>query len=155
MVTAGSDSVGQSDAVDEYTDVASPSFSPEKVVDIQIQAMRAAVESPERIRDCFALASPSNREMTGPIDRFASMVMTGPYSSLAKAPDFQVGSAVLEGDYAAVLVTTMPEPGVPNAFRFVLEKQQLPPYKDCWMTVAVEYVEVASGFADLSNTVPK
>lgn len=140
---------------DEYAGVASPSLSPEQVVDIQIQSMRAAVESPEQIRDCFALASPGNREVTGPIDRFASMVMTGQYSSLARAPDFQIGSAVLEGDYAAVLVTTMSEPGVPNAFRFVLEKQHLSPYQDCWMTVAVENIEVASGSDDLPDSLPR
>ncbi|GAB5405492.1 MAG: hypothetical protein Aurels2KO_37230 [Aureliella sp.] len=138
------------DQPDLYVGVASADMTPEEVVGKQVQSIRDAVDSPESIRECFALASPGNRKLTGPVERFADMVMTEPYAILAKAPEIQVGTAVTEDEYAAVLVTAVAETGVPAAFRFILERQALAPYEGCWMTVAVEVVTVESGTNGLS-----
>lgn len=127
---------------DEYVGVASPDFSPREVTERQVAALRDAASEPERIRECFALAAPSNREQTGPVERFAEMVMQEPYRTLVVAPQCTIGEAIVEGRLAAVLVTAAETDQEPRVFRFVLEKQQTPPYQDCWMTVAVQSVEL-------------
>lgn len=140
---------------DPFFGIATPDLTPQDVVAIQVRSIRAAVDNQERIYECFALASPSNREMTGPVERFREMVMTAPYSRLAFAPEWQVGTAEVEGDFAAVLVTANSDENSPSAFRFVLEKQSLPPYENCWMTVAVDFVEVLLEPAAVTSDSPE
>lgn len=142
-----------SDQPDPYVGIARDDLTPETVVRRQVEAIRASVASPERIRECFAFASPGNRAMTGPVERFAEMVMSEPYTSLAKDPEFQVGTAIVEGDFSAVLVTVVSESGTPSAYRFMLERQSVPPYENCWMTVAVDSVDVEAGTG--SSSLPR
>jgi hypothetical protein len=124
--------------------IASPNLSPHSVVQLQIASMQAARSSPAAIRVCFELASPGNRELTGPLERFAEMVNMSPYNQIGAAAHWQAGRSVLEGKYAAIFVTTIAQDGTLAAFRFLLEKQSQPPHENCWMTVAVEFVEIAS-----------
>ena len=60
-----------------------------------------------------------------------------PYSELGKCAAYQVGTAVIEGDAAAVLVTLLTDRDQSLAFRFVLGKQKQTPYAECWMTEGV------------------
>lgn len=131
--------------------VASPSLSPIEVVRMQVESLRATRHDPSALRVCYGLAAPSNREQTGPFEKFAQMVAESPYDALGAAESWQVGGATLEGDFAAALVTTIAADGTPNAFRFVLEKQSIDPFEDCWMTVAVQFVRV-SPEASVSST---
>lgn len=131
-------------------EVASADLLPEEVVELQVTALQAARLSPDELKVCFALAAPSNREITGPFENFAQMVSTSPYDRLINAASWQIGSTIVEGDFAAALVTTIDGDGKPDAFRFVLEKQKEEPYTNCWMTIGVQYVEVAS-----FNSVPE
>lgn len=113
------------------------SFSPEEVVRAQIESMRRAVDNPAALLTCYSLASPSNRRLTGPFERFAGLVTTEPYRQLGVCQDFQVGTAVMDGPTATVLVSTLAADGQGLAFIFLLIKQQEAPYRDCWMTDGV------------------
>jgi hypothetical protein len=59
-----------------------PEFTPEQVVTKQIESMRAAVLDPDRLRECYSLAAPSNRAVTGPFERFSALVSSAPYDQL-------------------------------------------------------------------------
>ncbi|MEZ6137414.1 MAG: hypothetical protein R3C53_21200 [Pirellulaceae bacterium] len=126
------------------SDIASPELEPREVVLLQLESMRASLDDVEQLKACFSLASPSNRELTGPFEQFAEMVYTPPYDVLLGKGQLQVGSAVVENEVAAVLVTAIDTAGRPNAFRFVLVKQSLPPYEDCWMTEAVQLESIVA-----------
>lgn len=113
------------------------SYSPEQVVQAQVESVREAVNNPAALLICYSFASPSNRQLTGPFERFAEMVTTEPYRQLGVCQDFQVGSAVMDGSTATVLVSALAENGQGSAFVFVLSKQQEAPYRDIWMTDGV------------------
>ncbi len=129
--------------VREFVDSGIPKshFSPAEVVSLQVQSIRDAATTPERLRICYSLASPNNREVTGPFARFSQMVMTPPYDRLATCHDWQVGSATIEKDYAAVLVSTVSESGDATAFRFLLRQYDEAPYRGCWLTEVVQVLE--------------
>jgi len=130
----------------EYVDLDIPKshFSPAEVASLQVQSIHDSVTTPESLRVCYSLASPNNREVTGPFDRFAQMVMMPPYDRLATCQDWQVGSATIENDYAAVLVSTVSEDGDATAFRFLMHQYDEAPYRGCWLTEAVQVMEQVS-----------
>ncbi len=64
--------------------------------------------------------------------------MQPPYDQLAHCTTWQVGSAAIEQDYAAVLVSTLNNDDQPQAFRFLLRLHGRAPYEGCWLTDAVE-----------------
>ncbi len=132
--------------VREFVDVGIPKvhFSPAEVVTLQVQALRDSITAPERLKVCYSLASPNNREVTGPFARFSQMVMMPPYDRLTTSQDWQVGNATIENDYAAVLVSTVSENGDATAFRFLLRQWDDAPYRGCWLTEAVQVLEQVS-----------
>ncbi|MCA9129569.1 MAG: hypothetical protein KDB22_20925 [Planctomycetales bacterium] len=146
VVTAAGKNLDSGQIVDSdsFVDPSIPStaFTPGDVVRMQVESMRSAVDDPDQLRVCYSLAAPSNRAHTGPIERFSAMLAAPPYNSLATSPRWQVGEAQFEGNFAALLVTTVDDDLAPEAFHFLLERQSEAPYEDCWMTVAVQYVHV-------------
>lgn len=127
-----------------------PEWLPREVVKRQVEAMVASTTDPTAIADCFALASPSNRLLTGPLERFAAMVAGPNYRPLLEARTFSVGEAIVQDRYAAVLVTLMTYEDEPFAFRFFLSQQtgeetignsnSKSQFEDCWMTDGVTRV---------------
>lgn len=120
---------------------ASPELSPAQVVRTQMTALAKSRTQPAAIADCFALASPANKVVTGPVGRFTQMLGSPAYRPLVECQDFLVGEANIQGPYALVLVSLIDESGAPHAFRFVLSLQTDPPVVDCWMTDAVLAIE--------------
>jgi hypothetical protein len=114
-----------------------PELTPEQVVSKQVESMRASVLDHDRLRECYSLAAPSNRAVTGPFENFANIVRSSPYDNLGTCQAYQVGRAVIEGNSAAVLVSLLTSNGQSLAFRFLLSKQSEVPYADCWMTEGV------------------
>lgn len=114
-----------------------PSLTPEDVVREQVESMRASTTNPNALVTCFSFASPSNREMTGPFERFAILVNTEPYRQIRVCREYQIGRAMIEGNTASVLVPILIEDGAGAAFQFHLTKQSEAPYRDCWMTDGV------------------
>ncbi|MDQ3755221.1 MAG: DUF4864 domain-containing protein [Acidobacteriota bacterium] len=117
-----------------------PKHSPEQVVGFVLEASRRN-DTPEKdsgIRTTFSFASPGNREMTGPIDRFIELVKNPLYRPLINHRRTERSPVKVAGDLAQQKVTLIDEEGRRATFLFTLSKQQAAPFKDCWMTDGVE-----------------
>jgi hypothetical protein len=117
--------------------VPTPAMSPTEVVETQLAGLADTRADGIGILQCFALASPGNRAVTGPLDRFGAMVRQGAFACLAKPRATLVGAPQVEGVIAKLLVTVVDERRQMQAFTFILSKQVIPPYEGCWMTEAV------------------
>jgi hypothetical protein len=126
---------------------ANPRLTPAEVVRLQVDALQAYRDDDAALGQCFALASPANRAVTGPIEKFARMVGGPGYRALILGEQTLVGRAVIRGHQATVLVTVV-EPGDKTSiYRFFLTRQSEAPYDDCWMTDAV----MADGIPDATE----
>ena len=114
-----------------------PELTPREVVELQVSSLRAFRDNPKAIRQCFVLASPENRAVTGPIERFSLMVKSPAYMPLVSQQNALVGRGTEREDRAVVLVTVLDEGRQPNVFWFLLSKQASGEYAGCWMTDAV------------------
>ena len=122
----------------EPTEMLTPSEtrSPKQVVEIQMQALAEYRNNRAAIHQVFVHASPTNRAVTGPLQRFEQMIMHPQYRDLTRSKHFMVGQSVRLGKDAAVLVTTVDEEGNMSLFRFLLSLQT-ETYPGCWMTDGV------------------
>jgi len=119
--------------------VPGPEFSPEQVVQFQVYALQHN-EDPQHdagIAAAFEFASPANREATGPLTRFISLVHNGQYAALLNAISAEYGPTCIDGESAIqpVLITT--RTGDRVGYVFVLSRQADGPFEGCWMTDAV------------------
>ncbi len=113
-----------------------PRFSPEQVVSYQLERLRSE-ELTTGIHQCFAFASPANKQITGPISRFARMLQNSPYSVLISPQELLIGKPELHDDHATVTVTLLDSHGELHAFQFFLTRQTEGEYSGCWMTESV------------------
>lgn len=111
-------------------------LSPEEVVSIQLDGLGSTNQT-VGIRQCFAFASPSNKSITGPLTRFASMVHRPPYDALLKPQELLIGKPEIHDDHASVTVTMLDSRGKLQAFLFLLGRQNEGEYSGCWMTEGV------------------
>jgi hypothetical protein len=114
-----------------------PKLPPEEVVRLQLAGLSDAKADGVGILQCFCLASPANRVVTGPLERFGQMVRTEPYQCMARPGAVLIGRPLHDHDVARLLVTIIDEQRHVRAFAFVLSRQKEKPFKDCWMTEAV------------------
>ena len=114
-----------------------PELSAEDIVRIQLAALRDADADGLGILQCFVFASPGNRQVTGPLERFGRMVREAPYDSLGRSRAVLIGRPQIERDAARILVTVVDDAAQVRAFAFILAKQKAAPVADCWMTDAV------------------
>ena len=138
--------------------IAHPELSPERVVALQMESLRDGVSQPDKLMVCFSLASPENREQTGPLPRFAALVKQPPYDDLVSCVDYIVGDATIQDDRAVVLVSLLLADSPPKSFRFFLSKHSQEPYKDCWLTDAValaSYTDPADTSAEQVGDAPE
>jgi hypothetical protein len=115
----------------------SPDLSPDDVVRLQVDSLRAFQRDPSAINQCYAFASPANRAATGPLARFTAMVQNQNYRPLVRQTSALVGRAVIRDGQATVFVTVLDESRTTRGFRFFLSRQTDPQFLDCWMTDAV------------------
>lgn len=111
-------------------------FAPEKVVALQLAGL-ADGEKSVGIQQCFVFASPSNKEMTGPLSRFAAMVQQPPYDALLHHELVLIGKPVIADGVATVMVTVLDNHDEIRVFQFVLSRQKGEGVENCWMTDAV------------------
>ena len=115
----------------------SAGLAPDEVVRLQIAGLSDQRPDGVGILQCYALASPANRAVTGPLDRFGKMVRNGPFQCMAKPRAMLVGSPQVADRTGRVLVTVVDQHDQIHAFTFVLGRQAEAPFMDCWMTEAV------------------
>lgn len=114
-----------------------PSLSPTEVVELQLAGLSDPSPDGVGILQCYCFASPGNKIVTGPLERFGQMVRGGHYQCLSRPRAVLVGESLVRADVARVLVTVLDEHWQVRAFTFVLSKQKEGPCRDCWMTDAV------------------
>ncbi|TWU66202.1 hypothetical protein V7x_17600 [Crateriforma conspicua] len=121
----------------EFEKQVRPELGPAEVVAIQLESMRQAALDPERLKLCFAFASPSNRRLTGPFERFQRLVVEPPFAALIGHRHGLIGRPQIRGEEAMVLVSVDNADGQTRAYQFYLIRQNEPPFDGCWMTEAV------------------
>jgi hypothetical protein len=97
-------------------------LSAEGVVEEQLRALAACRVDRKAVARVFALASPANRAVTGPLPVFERMLWSETFLPLVQSRAWTVGRARVVGDVAVVLVTTTDAEGRTAAFRFLLQR---------------------------------
>ena len=133
-------SVAAAHAQDMLPEIApSPEYAPDEVVGIQMRAL-GSNDSPREnagIEITFRFASPSNRKVTGPLERFEGLFLNPAYSPMLNHSRLEVGPATLTDGIATVPVLVVDRSGKSVGYMFSLSQQHDPPYEDCWMTDSV------------------
>jgi len=114
-----------------------PSLKPEEVVKLQLAGLSDQQADGVGILQCYCFASPANRAVTGPLEKFGRMVRQDPYQCMARPRATLIGRPQYGDRVARLLVTVIDENSQVQAFTFVLSRQQVPPLTNCWMTEAV------------------
>ena len=116
------------------------------MVSIQIEALRHN-DTPYEDRGIevtFNFASPTNKRVTGPLERFKMMVRSpvhGPMIDHRSAEYVNVG---VEGDFAQVDVILQSKDGQYFGYRFMLSRQHDNRYAGSWMTDSVSRFNIVS-----------
>jgi len=118
-----------------------PKLSPEQVMHVVLDALKANNADDDGIRTTFRFASPANREMTGPVERFIPMVKNPAYRVLVNHKSAKVGRVEQKGDRAAAFVLVVDANGHAAYFVWQLSRQKEGELKDCWLTDGVAPVE--------------
>ena len=133
--TAASD--GRSAAIDLPRP--SADLQPGEVVRIVIDALahNDVPYADAGIETTFHFASPANRVVTGPLDRFTRMVKSPTYGIMVNHIDSEFSEVVFTGDRAYQMVRLTAANGLTTVFAFRLGKQLEGEFKNMWMTEAV------------------
>ncbi|WP_428307219.1 hypothetical protein [Lacipirellula sp.] len=115
----------------------SPSLTPEEVVRLQLKGLSDPKRDGVGVLQCFCLASPANRSVTGPLKRFGEMVRNAPFDAMTSPYAVLVGRPQRDNDVAKLLVSIIDGEHNVRVFAFVLSRQDEEPFTNCWMTDAV------------------
>jgi len=123
-----------------------PELSPDQVVRIQLEALRANDAADHGIEICFRFASPSNKSNTGPLARFVRMIKQGPYQLMLEyqTADFEPVEII---ENVARQRVTLSSTTHSITYAFYLSRQTGEECKGCWMTDAVTVEKVNTGSA--------
>jgi len=116
--------------------VPTPTLSPAQVVRIQLNALRNNDAYNRGIEVAFRFASPVNRQQTGPLPRFISMIKEGPYRLMLDYQNVAYHPVEVVEGRARQLVTLVGS-GHVIAYEFYLSRQVDGACAGCWMTDAV------------------
>jgi hypothetical protein len=114
-----------------------PSLSAVDVVRIQMRALQTNGATDQGIRITFGFASPSNKRVTGPFERFAQMIKSPPYDAMLNAQAVEFGALQMSDGRAMQEVLVATADGETAAYLFMLRRQTEAPVEGCWMTEAV------------------
>ncbi len=123
-----------------------PSLSPRDVVSIQIEALQHN-DMPHQDRGIevtFNFASPTNKRMTGPLERFKVMVRNPIYGPMIDHRSAEYENVRVEGDLAQVDTILQSKDGQYLGYRFMLSRQHDNQYEGSWMTAAVYRFNIVS-----------
>ncbi len=123
-----------------------PSLSPQDVVSIQIAALQNNdIPYEDRgIEVTFNFASPANKRMTGPLERFKVMVRSPIYEPMINHRNAKYENLTVQDDIAQVDVILYSRNGEYLGYRFILSRQHGNQYEGSWMTDAVIRFDVVS-----------
>ena len=116
-----------------------PDIAPAEVIAIQLNGLQHN-DSPETdagIRQTWAFAHPRNRLMTGPLERFTTMLKGPDYEMMLNHVSHEIVLANSGDGWRQFDVFMEVENGKVMQFGWIVEKVMKGRYKNCWMTVAV------------------
>jgi len=112
-------------------------LSPTDVVQIVITALKTNSDKDNAgIETVFRFASPGNKAVTGPIERFTQMIQRG-FPDMLNHLQSEFSDIQIEGNTAVQAVWLTSVTGSQHGYVFQLGKQLNGEYKDMWMTEAV------------------
>jgi len=113
-------------------------LTPDQVVVIVIEALKNNDPSnnDEGIATVFEFASPGNKSVTGPLDRFTHMIKGG-FADMLNHFDSSFGEMQIKADKAIQPVWLTSRSGVETGYVFQLGKQVGGEYDGMWMTESV------------------
>jgi hypothetical protein len=118
---------------------ASAALTPEQVVRAQMACLAKVGDPahPQALAECYAHASPANRSVIGTLEQFGELLHEAPYDVLLRQQLTMVGTPVVRGDSATLLVSVLDDTRKLTVFRFQLARQHDDPFAGRWMTNAV------------------
>ena len=138
---------GMSQAAAQETKITEPdaSLTPGQVARIQMEALgRNDTPYPDRgIEITWNFASPGNRKVTGPLERFKRMVHSPQYEPMVNHRGAQYENVWIEGDRAGLDVILLSKDGRFIGYKFILSRQLGGACDGCWMTNGVARFRVA------------
>ena len=139
LVFGCANAVAESDQSLAPNFVPTPSLTPQDVVRIQLGAL-ADNDRPYAdagIELTFRFASPKNKRMTGPLQRFIHIVRNPVYAPMIDHLRAEFGATDIIGARALVSVVLTASDLSQAAYVFSLSQQQGGEYDRCWMTDSV------------------
>jgi hypothetical protein len=123
-----------------------PSLSPLEVAGIQIEALRHndVPYQNSGIEVTFNFASPANKRMTGPLERFKLMVHNPMYRPMIDHRGAEYENLAIDGDLARIDVILFSKEGQYLGYRFMLTRQHDNRHEGSWMTDAVVQFDIVS-----------
>ena len=112
----------------------SPIYSPEDVVQIQLDALQNNNAADDGIAIVFRFASPRNKRMTGPLRRFAGVIKSPAYRPMLGHQSTLLEAVEIDGREASQRVRLIDQQGNEIIYLFVLTKQSEETCGGCWMT---------------------
>lgn len=112
-----------------------PELSPQQVVLFQLRALQSA--SDEGIAATFRFASPANRKITGPLEKFSRLFESSQYQPMINHQSAEVKLINSDEQTAELQASLIDSSGNVHRYQFRLSKQKSAPFVDCWMTDAV------------------
>ena len=118
-------------------------YGPDQVVQIVMDALQNNDDADAGIVTTFNFASPGNKRLTGPVERFIPMVKSPAYVPMLNFRSAEYGELKLSADKlsAEQIVTLTTADGETVSYLFHLSKQPDGEFKGCWMTDGVVRVQ--------------
>ncbi len=111
-----------------------PNLDPPQVVEAMLSALKKGND--QGIAELYKFSSPGNREKTGPLESFRTVIKEG-FPDLLGYRAARAGAPLIDGQRAMVPVEVAGSDDQPHRYVFVLSKQDLPECHGCWMADAV------------------
>jgi hypothetical protein len=125
-----------------------PGYGPVDAIATQVEAFGGNDDPVENagIKTAYNFASPGNRRMTGPLERFMRMVEGRRYSPMLDREEAVAGALERDGDRAEQRLTITGPDGRTVTSLFDVSKQESGRLEGCWLTDMVIVVcPVVSG----------
>ncbi len=124
----------------------SAELEPQEVVEVQLEAFRLDNGGGLGIAHAFQFASPDNRAVTGPLERFIGLMQSPAYRPMLQPASTEVRESVLlEENTAAVPVVIDDQENQRFFYVFYLRRQVSGDFEGYWMTEAVRIEGLQGG----------
>lgn len=129
---------------ESYDEIVVFGIGPEEVVRRQLEAARKSRDNPQALIECYAYASPENKKAVGSFENFNKLIHSEVFLPFVTHSEAIIGTPVVNGSLATVLVTLVRDQQRPATYRFFLSQKNVVPYTESWMTdgVAPENLEL-------------